>query len=62
MIAYIVGVKHPSKIVLPGDEVKENDKQAEQALKETLKAEVEQGVVWKRYNGRPSDINSKFTG
>ena len=52
-IAYIVGHKFPADIVLPGDELKRAvvDEEAEQSLKDTIKAEIEQGVKWKPVDG-----------
>lgn len=48
-----MGHKFPADIVLPGDELKRAvvDEEAEQSLKDTIKAEIEQGVKWKPVDG-----------
>jgi hypothetical protein len=52
-IAYIIGHKIPADIVLPGDEVKKAviNEEYERSLRETIQAEIEQGVKWKPANG-----------
>ena len=62
LIAYLINQKQPAKIWLPGDEVQPQfDDEADKNLRETIKAELEQGVKWVK-DGRSGDINSQLEG